>query len=200
MDVAAAPLLLLAAAVGAAVVWFTVWPPMRERLRWAQTENGLLRERITDLEAATAQDRELAATLSPLTTTLGRLELQVHTLERDRVEQYSRLGEQIEAVRLSGETLREHTANLAGVLGSPSARGSWGEVHLRRVVEHAGMLNRVDFTEQATGTDPDGATVRPDLVIHLPGGKNVVVDAKTPLSRLPACGGDPGFRGPHTSA
>jgi DNA recombination protein RmuC len=106
----------------------------------------------------------------------------VRTLERDRVQQYARLGEQIEAVRVSGEALRAQTAALSGALRSPTARGTWGEVQLRRVVEHAGMLARVDFTPQAVATTPDGVGVRPDLVVHLPGGKYVVVDAKAPLA------------------
>src|SRR5512144_2958178 len=147
-----------------------------------RAERDLLRERVTDLETATDHDRELAATLSPLTATLTRVEGQVRSLERDRVEQYARLGEQREAMRVSGEALRTQTAALAGALRSPTARGAWGEVQLRRVVEHAGMLPRVDFTPQATATTPTGAGVRPDLVVHLPGGKHVVVDAKAPLA------------------
>ena len=145
-------------------------------------ERDLLRERVTDLESSTEHDRELAATLGPLASALGRVEEQVRTLERDRVEQYARLGEQLSAVRSDSAALRAQTAALAGALRSPTARGSWGEVQLRRVVEHAGMLPRVDFTTQAVATTPDGAGVRPDLVVHLPGGKHVVVDAKAPLA------------------
>ncbi len=173
---------LLAATVGAGIARLALVPPLHERLAGSRAEADLLRERITDLEGAAAQDRELAATLAPLASTLTRVEKQVHTLERDRVEQYSRLGEQIEAVRTSGEALRRQTAALAGALRSSSARGTWGEVQLRRVVEHAGMLNQVDFAEQAAGSHPDGMGVRPDLVVHLPGGKQVVVDAKAPLT------------------
>ncbi|MGZ4613351.1 MAG: DNA recombination protein RmuC [Kineosporiaceae bacterium] len=154
----------------------------RARAAATMAERDLLRERVTDLESATAQDRELAATLSPLAGALQRVEEQVRTLERDRLQQYARLGEQIEAVRVSGEALRTQTASLAGALRSPTARGAWGEVQLRRVVEHAGMLPRVDFTAQAAATTPDGDGVRPDLVVHLPGGKHVVVDAKAPLA------------------
>ena len=145
-------------------------------------ERDLLRERVQDLEASTAADRELAATLSPLTATLRRVEEQVHVLERDRLTQFARLDEQLTAVQASGEALRQQTTALAGALRSSTARGAWGEVQLRRVVEHAGMLARVDFTPQAVGTTPDGATVRPDLVVHLPGRKHVVVDAKAPLA------------------
>jgi DNA recombination protein RmuC len=145
-------------------------------------ERDLLRERVMDLEASTEHDRELAATLSPLAATLQRVEHHVVALERDRVEQFSRLDEQITAVRVSGEALRVQTAALAGALRSPTARGAWGEVQLRRVVEHAGMLARVDFTTQAVGMTTGGLGVRPDLVVHLPGGKHVVVDAKAPLA------------------
>jgi DNA recombination protein RmuC len=168
--------------LGAVITWLVASAQMAGRATALATERDLLRERVTDLESATDHDRELAATLSPLAATLTRVEGQVRTLERDRVEQYARLGEQLEAMRVSGEALRVQTAALAGALRSPTARGAWGEVQLRRVVEHAGMLPRVDFTPQATGTTPDGAGVRPDLVVHLPGGKHVVVDAKTPLA------------------
>jgi DNA recombination protein RmuC len=145
-------------------------------------ERDLLRERVTDLECTTQQDRELTATLAPLASALTRVEDQVRTLERDRVTQYAQLGEQLQAVRTDSAALRSQTAALAGALRSPNARGSWGEVQLRRVVEHAGMLARVDFTTQAVAVGPDGAGVRPDLVVHLPGGKHVVVDAKAPLA------------------
>jgi DNA recombination protein RmuC len=158
------------------------WSAARGRLGGLAAQRDLLRERVTDLESAASQDRELVATLSPLAGALARVEDQVRTLERDRLQQYARLGEQIEAVRASGEALRMQTAALAGALRSPTARGTWGEVQLRRVVEHAGMLARVDFTPQASATTPDGAGVRPDLVVHLPGGKHVVVDAKAPLA------------------
>lgn len=155
---------------------------MRARLAGLTAERALLQERVTDLEASTEHDRELAATLSPLSATLQRVEHQVLVLERDRLEQFARLDEQISAVRMSGEALRTQTAALAGALRSPTARGAWGEVQLQRVVEHAGMVARVDFTPQAMGTTPGGDGVRPDLVVHLPGGKHVVVDAKAPLA------------------
>jgi DNA recombination protein RmuC len=174
--------LLVGLGVGAGLAWTTAAALAAGRRATLAAERDLLRERVTDLEASTDHDRELAATLSPLTATLTRVEGQVRSLERDRVEQYARLGEQLEAVRVSGEALRSQTAALAGALRSPTARGAWGEVQLRRVVEHAGMLARVDFTAQAVGTMDGGAGVRPDVVVHLPGGKHVVVDAKAPLA------------------
>lgn len=152
------------------------------RVEGVSAERDVLRERLLDVEAGAGHDRELAAVLSPLRDSLTRVERQVGTLERDRVDQYARLGEQLSSVTRAGEALRGETASLAGALRSSSTRGTWGETQLRRVVEHAGMLARVDFTEQPTGTTPDGATVRPDLVVQLPGGKQLVVDAKAPLT------------------
>ena len=188
------PLLLalaLGLAGGAAATWFVAAALAAARLATVTAERDLLRERVMDLEASTEHDRELAATLAPLAATLGRVEGQVRTLERDRVEQYGRLGEQLEAVRLSGEALRVQTASLAGALRSSTVRGTWGEVQLRRVVELAGMVARVDFTPQAVGTSRNGDGVRPDLVVHLPGGKHVVVDAKAPLAAFLEAGEAP---------
>jgi DNA recombination protein RmuC len=145
-------------------------------------ERDLLRARVSDLESAAAQDREITSVLSPLRDSLARVERQVATLERDRVDQYARLGQQLQTVAASGESLRHETAALVGALRSSNSRGSWGETQLRRVVEHAGMLARVDFTEQPSATSPEGRTVRPDLVVHLPGGKHLVVDAKAPMT------------------
>ena len=170
---------LLAGAASATALWRVL---LTARTAGLAAERDLLRERVTDLEIATDHDRELAATLAPLSAALQRVEGQVRVIERDRVEQYARLGEQLDAVRTHGEALRSQTAALAGALRSPTARGAWGEVQLRRVVEHAGMLARVDFDTQVTGVAADGGGVRPDVVVHLPGGKHVVVDAKAPLA------------------
>ncbi len=174
--------LLLGALLGAALAALACAPLARAGQAALTAERDLLRERVTDLEAAAGQDRELVATLAPLAATMQRVEHQVISLERDRVEQYSRLDEQLRAARVDGESLRAQTAALAGALRSPTSRGAWGEVQLRRVVEHAGMLARVDFDTQAAATTPGGAGVRPDLVVRLPGGKQVVVDAKAPLA------------------
>ena len=106
----------------------------------------------------------------------------MRTLELDRVEQFARLDAQVGHVAAAGESLRAQTASLAGALRSSNTRGAWGEVQLRRVVELAGMLHRVDFETQVSGVTPDGAGVRPDLLVRLPGGKQLVVDAKAPLS------------------
>ncbi|MEZ0492139.1 DNA recombination protein RmuC [Kineococcus sp. TBRC 1896] len=147
-----------------------------------RTERDLLSARVAELEERVATGHALTATVTPVAATLERVEAQVAALERDRVQQYARLSEQLRAVSAGTEALRDQTASLAGALRASSSRGSWGEVQLRRVVEHAGMLDRVDFTEQATLTTRSGGRVRPDLVVNLPGGKHVVVDAKAPLA------------------
>jgi DNA recombination protein RmuC len=147
-----------------------------------RTQRDLLRDRVTDLEAALGQDHELSATLGPLATVVSRVEEQVRSLERDRVDQYARLEAQLRQAQLDGQALRAQTSALTGALRSSTSRGSWGEVQLRRVVEHAGMLNRVDFTTQVIGSGPDGSGVRPDMLVHLPGGTSVAVDAKAPLA------------------
>lgn len=174
--------LVLGLLLGAAAAAGATRSMLAARQARLSAERDLLLARVSDLESAAAQDRELTSVLAPLRDSLGRVERQVATLERDRVEQYARLGHQLEAVTASGEALREQTSALAGALRSSNSRGTWGETQLRRVVEHAGMLARVDFSEQPSATSPDGRTVRPDLVVHLPGGKHLVVDAKAPMT------------------
>lgn len=133
-------------------------------------------------EAAQQDEHDLALGLAPLTSSLARVERTVGVLEQERAAQLGRLEAQLEAVQRSEEALRAETTSLAGALRSPSARGAWGEVQLRRVLEHAGMLDRVDVDRQVAAPAPDGGRVRPDAVVRLPGGKSVVVDAKAPLA------------------
>ncbi|MEJ5866567.1 DNA recombination protein RmuC [Pseudokineococcus sp. 5B2Z-1] len=148
----------------------------------AVAERDAALERARASEAAREDEHELALGLAPLTSSLARVERTVGSLEAERAAQVGRLEAQLEAVRRSGEALRTETTALAGALRSPSARGAWGEVQLRRVVEHAGMLDRVDVERQVTAPGADGGRVRPDAVVRLPGGKSVVVDAKAPLA------------------
>lgn len=200
MDVRPALLLLLGLVLGlVAGIALTRWIARAAGAPAAAAltaERDLLRERVDALTERALETRELAAVVAPVADTLGRVEAQVRTLERDRVEQYARLTEQLGAVAAGADALRTETASLSGALRASSSRGSWGEVQLRRVVEHAGMLDRVDFTEQSTLTTRSGRTVRPDLVVNLPGGKHVVVDAKAPLAAFLRAGetGDDGGR------
>ena len=141
----------------------------------------LLRERVDDLEAALAQDQEAAALLAPLRDTLGRVEAQVSGLERERAEQFGSIHQALRRVESGTGELSRTTANLVGSLRSSTVRGAWGEVQLRRVLELAGMLARCDFDEQVSTTTVHGAVVRPDVVVRLPGHRQLVVDAKAPM-------------------
>jgi DNA recombination protein RmuC len=106
----------------------------------------------------------------------------VGTLERDRVKQFSQVSVQLADVATSTNALRSQTASLVGSLNASTIRGSWGEVQLRRVLEHAGMLARCDFEEQVSAVSTHERGVRPDVVVRLPGDKCLVVDAKSPLT------------------
>jgi len=146
------------------------------------TERDLLHERVVDLEASLAEDLETASLLAPLTDALTRVERQVGTLERDRVEQFGSLRTVLARVETETRELGSQTRSLAGSLRSSSVRGAWGEVQLRRVLESAGMLARCDFEEQVAAVSHHGRGVRPDVVVRLPGAKVLVIDAKAPMT------------------
>jgi DNA recombination protein RmuC len=118
--------------------------------------------------------------LGPITEQLGRYEVGMQRLEVERQRAYTGLTEQMKFLSASHDQLHKETRNLVTALRSPQTRGRWGELQLRRVVEMAGMLEHCDFDEQVT-SDDDGGRMRPDLVVRLPGGKNVAVDAKVPM-------------------
>jgi DNA recombination protein RmuC len=104
-------------------------------------------------------------------------------IEKARIDAYSALNTQLHALLDTHlPSLHEETAKLVKALRQPSARGRWGEMQLKRVVEMAGMLEHCDFSEQVSYTDAEEKRQRPDMIVHLPGGKQIVVDAKAPLS------------------
>jgi DNA recombination protein RmuC len=146
------------------------------------TERDLLRERVIDLEGSLAEDLETAALLAPLKEALVRVESHVTDLERDRLQQFGSLRTVLARVEGETQALGRATASLAGSLRSSTVRGTWGEVQLRRVLEASGMLARCDFDEQVTAVSSHGPAVRPDVVVHLPGGRRLVVDAKAPMA------------------
>lgn len=119
---------------------------------------------------------------------LDRLADQLRLLEHDRATWQGEFNAQVQSMRTTTESLRRETASLATALRKPQVRGQWGEMHLRRAVELAGMVDHCDFTEQVRFDD---GSHRPDLVVRLAGGKQVVVDAKVPLDAfLDAAGAD----------
>ena len=173
---------LLGLAVGVAVTVVVGRLVDAARSAAVVAERDLLRERVVDLETSLAEDLETAALLAPLKDALVRVEHQVGTLERDRMQQFGALRSLL--ARVEGETqhLGRQTASLVGSLRSSTVRGAWGEVQLRRVLEASGMLSRCDFDEQVTSVSAHDRGVRPDVVVRLPGDKVIVVDAKAPMT------------------
>ena len=141
------------------------------RLREARTEAA------ADIEARRTAIETL---LSPMKTTLEQVDREIRESERRRTQTSSELVQRIASLDSVGQTLRAETARLVDALKRPGVRGRWGELQLKRVVELAGMVEHCHFTEQQT-IESDDVRIRPDVIVRLPGGKYVVVDAKVPL-------------------
>jgi DNA recombination protein RmuC len=206
MDASLIALLAIAAlALGAAVGWFA--RSARASASQAQARTDLARaeaeltaarddrDRQYDLyrdavehtrteqraEAARMQQQNAVLTaLAPVRESLQQMQTKVASLEQERHAQFGSLAEQLRRAQESDEALRATTESLAGALRSTSTRGVWGETQLRRVVEAAGLTRHVDFDLQAT-ISSDRGQGRPDMVVRLPGGTSIAVDAKVPL-------------------
>jgi DNA recombination protein RmuC len=168
--------------LGAGVMWLALRQVGSVRAAGLAAERDLLRERVVDLEAAVADDAQTAAALVPLQEALRRVEGQVGALERDRTHQFAALTTAMSHVHAATTDLGRQTQSLAGSLNASTVRGAWGEVQLRRVLEHAGLLARCDFDEQVCRVSRHDRQVRPDVVVRLPGAKFLAVDSKAPLS------------------
>jgi DNA recombination protein RmuC len=146
---------------------------------------GEFQQRLRDVQIAEAQrlraDGEVLVALSPVQESLQAVQRKVVELEEQRSAQYGALSEQLRSATESEERLRSTAEALASALRSNSVRGVWGETQLRNVVEAAGLIERVDFDLQSSISSDAGAG-RPDMVVHLPGGKNIAVDAKVPFA------------------
>lgn len=126
------------------------------------------------------RQKAIEASLLPIKESLKQIDEHQRELEKKRVGAYSSLSTQLEGMVLAEKELRQEMARLVQSLRSPQMRGSWGQIHLRRVIELAGMVNHCDFFEQHS-VESEGRSLRPDLLIRLPGERQIVIDAKTPL-------------------
>ncbi|WP_312793849.1 DNA recombination protein RmuC [Kocuria sp.] len=140
-----------------------------------------LEQRVDSLEARSVQDQNVMRALAPLNDQLSTVGRHVNQLERDRAQQFGAVAQALEAARTTDQQLLQATGSLESSLRSTTARGAWGEMQLRRVVEAAGMTRHVDFAEQSVRTTDSGVQ-RPDMVVNLPGAQTVVVDAKAPMN------------------
>jgi DNA recombination protein RmuC len=132
----------------------------------------------TDLDA---RQQAIDDLVRPIQESLVKVDGKLHEVEKERKGHHEAIQKHLELAAKSQAELQTETAKLVKSLRAPAVRGRWGELQLKRVVEMAGMLEHCDFVQQAT-VQTDGGALRPDLVVRLPGGKNVVVDAKAPLA------------------
>jgi DNA recombination protein RmuC len=189
MDVTGILLLLLGLAVGCSLGMLLAQSRGTGAAAMAARDDRLLeladsRFREAGTRATGELDQRRVAVehlVAPLADTLSRVQDNLREMERARVGAYASLTEQVGFARESSELLRSQTASLVTALRAPQARGRWGEMQLRRVVEVAGMVKRCDFDEQASVVT-DGGVQRPDMVVRLAGGRQIVVDAKVSLA------------------
>jgi len=142
---------------------------------------ALSRDQVVAENALKERETAIAQLVEPLKTALERTEQQVQSIERERRDAFTALRTQLEGLAGGHATLQRETRNLVTALRRPEVRGRWGEMTLRRVVELAGMVEHCDFTEQLNLALEEGSALRPDMVIHMPEKRTLVVDAKAPL-------------------
>lgn len=205
-------MVILTLILGLGIGALCAWAVTRSRTTQLETELALVRRAEVDRAAVVEEARDAFRALSsealqqtsssflevaktqitgqvmPLKESLERMDRQMSGMEKVRQEAYGAVTQHLTTLASTQERLRLETGNLVKALRTPHVRGRWGEVQLRNVVEAAGMLPHCDFQEQASTRDAEGSLLRPDLVVRIPGGKHVVVDAKAPLSAyLDAC-------------
>lgn len=141
---------------------------------------NLEKERETAKGDLDKKHQAIGELVGPLREQLARYEQQMGLMEKERNQSYGKLLEQVTKLDLTQKNLERETSHLVQALRSPKVRGQWGEITLRRVAELAGMVEHCDFFEQTSAATEDGLR-RPDMIVRLPGGRQIVIDAKTPL-------------------
>ncbi len=143
-------------------------------------ETRLQQTRVEAAGDIEARKKAIEDLLSPMAKTLDHVDKEIKESERRRVQEGAQLLQRVASLDAIGKELRGETQRLVDALKRPGVRGRWGELQLRRVVELAGMVEHCHFTEQQTIAGEEGR-LRPDVIVNLPGGKHVVIDAKAPL-------------------
>jgi DNA recombination protein RmuC len=181
--------LLIGLAVGAAGAWFLLRTKNDDlTMRFnALAADALRQNNETFLDIATdklgQKERTFAQLVEPLKESLSKVTEQAEALERSRRQDYGSLHASLKTLVQTNDQVRAETARLATALRSSEVRGAWGQMQLRNVVETVGMLAYCDFEEEVHSV-VEGRSVRPDMVVRLPGNRRIVVDAKTPLKAL----------------
>jgi DNA recombination protein RmuC len=132
---------------------------------------------VTDLEG---RQKAIVESLQPVRESLARVDAQLQEVEKQRLGSYTALTEQVRSLAAAQQQLQSETGNLVRALRSPNIRGHWGELQLRRVVELAGMVAYCDFVEKESASTDEGDRRTPDLVVRMPGGRQIIVDSKAP--------------------
>jgi DNA recombination protein RmuC len=143
-------------------------------------ESRLREARMEATSDIDERKKAIESLLAPMAKTLEQVDREIRESERRRLQSSTELIQKIATLDTMGQGLRSETARLVDALKRPGVRGRWGELQLKRVVELAGMVEHCHFTEQQT-IDGDDGRMRPDVIVQLPGGKYVVIDAKVPL-------------------
>src|SRR3989440_4023906 len=187
--------LVVGIALGVFVGWFGARSTLRDTFQALSAEAlksnhetflHLAESRLREARVETTADveerkRAIEHLLTPMKTTLEQVEREIKESERHRLQAGTELLNKLASLDTVGQTLRTETARLVDALKRPGVRGRWGELQLKRVVELAGMVEHCDFEEQHTLVADDDRRLRPDVIVRLPGGKHVVIDAKVPL-------------------
>jgi DNA recombination protein RmuC len=139
-----------------------------------------VRQQLDASQALKERETAIESLVQPIRDALARTEAQIQSIERERIDSFATIKAQMEVLAGGQSLLSRETRNLVTALRRPDVRGQWGEITLKRLVELSGMTAHVDFTEQHHQTTESGA-VRPDMIVHMPERRDIVVDVKTPL-------------------